>query len=739
MIEWFYELIASIVEFFTDEILSILSTDLSFFEQSVPISGDIFNIMLAAGIALLLGNLVFQAMKSMATGLGFEGEDPRTLFARSMVFGLLLFGSRQICYIGLGLAGQVITMLQIPTSISIPLPTESMFRMMGDASWLLSLIVGVVLTIQLVKLFLEIAERYVIVAVLTLLSPLAFSMGGSKSTMDIFKGWVRTFATMCLMMCLNIVFLKLLISAMRDIPDGAEVFPWLMLVVAVAKVGRKIDGIVARVGLNPVHTGDPLMHSRLPGMLSMLVFKRVAGSVGKAISSNSGKTSRGGASKGAGTGRISGGGVSRGTGMAGTLGNAASKPLGASGANASSAGTGAASAPLGASSGFSVPAPATASAGTASAGRGTGGSSSTVSGATGMGSGEGAAARTDHTPKRPPISPNAGGYTHNNHNTDTSHTTKGRPGTGASPMPPAREGGAGEKTAYSDKAISHGTSPRDGKTIIGNTSTTVTRTPSDSTTKSNPTVSKTNSAASAAERHSSHHSTERNTANGLDGKDISRRPVAPDGKDAASAQTAQPVQPPHTPPTSFMPSSGAPTTDASARQPGRPSGSGASANAIPRANTSQANMPQGNTPQARTPKTGNGAAPAPQALAPSVKSSAPSAASAIPSAPVAPSVPASSSSAARPNVVPQASPRAHKLPHGTGNSALHSNGTTPTQHSASGGDRGQVGQAGQASDLAPTQVPDHKRGTLARGKNQHKQRRHHGNGQHKNRNQRGRP
>ena len=287
-------MVASIVEFFTDEVLAILRTDLSFFEESVPVAGDIFNIMLAVGVALLLGNLVFQAMKSMATGLGFEGEDPRELFARSMVFGLLLFGSRQICDIGLGLAGRVITLLQIPTAIKIPFATEDMFALMGDGSWLLCIIIGCVLTVQLVKLFLEIAERYVIVAVLTTLSPLAFAMGGSKATMDIFKGWVRMFASMCLMLCLNIVFLKFLISAMRDIPTGKEVFIWLMMVVALAKVARKIDGIVARIGLNPAHTGDPLVRSRLPGMLSMMVFRKVTGSIGGAVTASSGKMGHGG-------------------------------------------------------------------------------------------------------------------------------------------------------------------------------------------------------------------------------------------------------------------------------------------------------------------------------------------------------------------------------------------------------------------------------------------------------------
>ena len=68
---------------------------------------------------------------------------------------------------------------------------------------------------QFVKLCFEVAERYVVTAILVLMAPLAFGMGGSKNTEDIFKGWCRMFGSMCVMMIMNVIFLKLLISAKR--------------------------------------------------------------------------------------------------------------------------------------------------------------------------------------------------------------------------------------------------------------------------------------------------------------------------------------------------------------------------------------------------------------------------------------------------------------------------------------------------------------------------------------------
>ncbi len=262
--------------------------DLDYFQRAAPVTKDILSIVVAAGWALLLGNLVFQAVKSMASGLGFEGEDPKLLFMRTFVFAFLLLASPEICEIGLGISASVIGLLQIPNSVTISLPEEDYFNI--GASWLLVIIVDFVIMWQVVKLFFEIAERYVVTAALVLLSPLAFATGGSKSTADIFKGWCRMFGSMCLMMVLNVVFLKLLISAMGHMPSDVGVLPWMLLIVGIARVARKADSIVARMGLNPAITGDGLGRG-LPGMVAYAVVKSVGSTVAKTVAHSAGRSS----------------------------------------------------------------------------------------------------------------------------------------------------------------------------------------------------------------------------------------------------------------------------------------------------------------------------------------------------------------------------------------------------------------------------------------------------------------
>ena len=250
--------------------------DLAFFESAIPVTHDIFNIVIASGWAMLLGNLVFQAAKSMMSGLGFEADDPRETFTRTFVFAFFLLASRQICEIGLGLSASLIDLLQVPDAVNITIIDENAFGI--GASWLLVIIFSFVIMWQLVKLFLEVGERYFLVGLLTILAPWAFAMGGSKSTADIFKGWVRMFASMCLMMVLNVVILKIMLSAISSLPSGIECVPWMLLIVGIARVGRKIDSVVVKIGLNPAVTGDG-MGKGLPGMLSYMVVRSAASKV----------------------------------------------------------------------------------------------------------------------------------------------------------------------------------------------------------------------------------------------------------------------------------------------------------------------------------------------------------------------------------------------------------------------------------------------------------------------------
>ena len=283
-IEWIYGLILECWEYFASVLFDLMSLDFAYLREHIPIIDTIRQIMLGVGWALLIGNLVFQATRGMAAGLGFDAEDPKLLFTRTFAFSFLLVASPQICELGLNMTSTVIELLQMPDAVDITFADEASFGGL-TGSWLLVVICGIIVMFQTFKLITEMAERYFILAVLTITSPLAFGMGGSRNTSDIFNGWCRMFGSMCLLMATNVMFVKMLLSVLSYYPSGLDVLPWMVLVVTIVKVAKKADSILARIGLNPAMTGDPLGRG-FPGAMTMMVVRSMVSNAAHTIGRN---------------------------------------------------------------------------------------------------------------------------------------------------------------------------------------------------------------------------------------------------------------------------------------------------------------------------------------------------------------------------------------------------------------------------------------------------------------------
>ena len=284
LILWVYDMILECVGFIGNLLLEVFSMDTSYFVSHVPVVLEMQKILIAVGWALLLGNLAFQAMRSMMAGIGLNAEDPKLLFAKSFLFAFLLFASPEICQVGMDLTSNVINLLQLPDTVSIMAPEESWFDF--TAGWLLAVICGFIMLFQVFKLFFEIGERYVVLSILVFFAPVAFAMGGSRSTEDIFKGWVRMFGSMCVVMVSNVFFLKVILSALSTIPNTLTIIPWLIFVVGLCKVARRIDDILCRLGLNAAHTGREHI---FPGAFTAMVLRSVANTVRQAAQTYAGQ------------------------------------------------------------------------------------------------------------------------------------------------------------------------------------------------------------------------------------------------------------------------------------------------------------------------------------------------------------------------------------------------------------------------------------------------------------------
>ena len=225
----------------------------------------------------------------------------------------------------------------------------------ATAAWLLVIIFDIIIMFKVLKLLLEVAERYVILAVLSITAPLAFSMGGSKSTSEIFTGWCRMFGSMCLLMVTNVMFFKMLLSVVSTVPSGLDVFPWMVLIVTIVKVAKKADEIITRIGLNPAITGD-----RGKGFGRVLAYTMLRSATSKVIKT-AGAAATGGASAAAGA---AAGGAKAAAGVAEEAGTAAASGVAGAAGAASRGGRQAISASISETATSSKPwAPNTASCG----------------------------------------------------------------------------------------------------------------------------------------------------------------------------------------------------------------------------------------------------------------------------------------------------------------------------------------------------------------------------------------
>lgn len=177
-----------------------------------------YKVFIALSIGLILLNWVWQLFKNFGLGAGIEAEDPVKLSIRSVLFILLAYFSDDIVSMALKIGGTPYAWImdsELP-AISFADFNSVMLVIIGacanGAVALITLILVIILAWNYLKLLLEAAERYVLLGVLIYTAPVAFSMGASQSTSNIFKSWCRMLGGQMLLLVMNAWCLRLFTS-----------------------------------------------------------------------------------------------------------------------------------------------------------------------------------------------------------------------------------------------------------------------------------------------------------------------------------------------------------------------------------------------------------------------------------------------------------------------------------------------------------------------------------------------
>ena len=320
IVNWVASIVTSIMDAVSGIFLNALGTDMTAMEQYFPFVTEAFFIFQYTAWALLFLITVWQLFRVFG-GPVTEAENPWLLLVRSAIFAILIGYAKPIFLLALDIARAPYTALMDATMDPGSFTFAGVEQVLQNGlSTLVSTItvIGPLLTIILMislgwnyfKMLLECVERYVVVGVLCYTSPLAFSMGGSKTTNNVFKGWTRMVGSQLLLLVLNIWFLRAFNSTVGQfIGNGGalstgqgSIFLWMFVALAFLKTAQKFDSYLAVMGLNVAQTGSSMG-------LELLMAARVISGVSSGGARTAGSVFRGanGTAGASGTAATSGG------------------------------------------------------------------------------------------------------------------------------------------------------------------------------------------------------------------------------------------------------------------------------------------------------------------------------------------------------------------------------------------------------------------------------------------------
>lgn len=215
IVEWLAEQIMSILDMITTSVLGALGCDMNTFLRYFPAAQTMYSVFVALSIGIILLNWVWQLFKNFGLGAGIEAEDPIKLSIRSILFILLAYCSDDIVNIVLKIGGTPYNWIMnsaLPT-LDFASFSSVMLTIIGvcanGAVLIIALILVLILAWNYIKLLFEAAERYILLGVLVYTAPVAFSMGASQTTSNIFKSWCRMFGGQVFLLLMNAWCLRL--------------------------------------------------------------------------------------------------------------------------------------------------------------------------------------------------------------------------------------------------------------------------------------------------------------------------------------------------------------------------------------------------------------------------------------------------------------------------------------------------------------------------------------------------
>lgn len=274
IVSWIASVCSELLDFVVTAFLGMMHLDLGSISESFPALTVGYRIFQSIGIGLIVLIAVVQLFKFFLGQLADVRDTPVHILLRSAIAAMLIWFGGFFVELAIDLA-------KIPYDIFVNYDAtetndgfftvmrdnlgdmnliDDMTVSLGEAAMLvLSLILILLVGWNILKLMLEVCERYLMIGVLAYSSPLIYPTFSSQATSDIFKRWVGMFCGQCVLMTISAWMLKIAISGFSLKVTDTNVLFRIMLTLAFCKIAQRADTYMQQLGIGVATTGGNLL------------------------------------------------------------------------------------------------------------------------------------------------------------------------------------------------------------------------------------------------------------------------------------------------------------------------------------------------------------------------------------------------------------------------------------------------------------------------------------------------
>ena len=287
------------------ELMGSFSMSTSMFHEN---SADLISLILSycyekiriVGFAILLLVAFWQVFKTFFAYSGYtQTEESWKIAAKLILYGLLVLYSKQICQMSIGAGVGIVNLLgqvQVESKQVVEGETKIIYSndildMVGvgninvkvkvpvieinksdvgttmkavvnnlltklenfevnatnPAAPIIKFILIIMIDLQLLKISLDMTEKYMNLLLMVIISPVAFACGVSKATNKILNKWVSLFASCIVYQVLQFVIIGMVYFIVSD-PNGDGIFKILILVWCILEMSLNINDLINELG-----------------------------------------------------------------------------------------------------------------------------------------------------------------------------------------------------------------------------------------------------------------------------------------------------------------------------------------------------------------------------------------------------------------------------------------------------------------------------------------------------------